>query len=328
LRDLNWLSALKKKLLNIFVGLLLTVAAFGQQDFRYSHNMFNQMTINPGYAGSMDMLCFNFLNRNQWMGIAGNQSPRSTLFSFNAPFTLFEKSHGAGLTIINNSVAFNNDLGLQVSYAYRTKMRIGDGKLGIGISMGFLNSSLNGTFSYPDLSDQAIPEGKQNKTVLDMGVGLFYKTDKIYMGISATHPYTGSFDYDPAPNNPGPVNSYFEVPHYYITAGYAYQLPNPLYELIPSFYIQNDGSNTTLSLNTNLLYNNRVWGGLSYNVGAAFTALFGFTFKTDIRFGVAYDYETSEIGSLSDGSLEVIVIYAFKLKKEKFPQRYKSIRFL
>jgi type IX secretion system PorP/SprF family membrane protein len=326
---------LKKKLLNIIVGLLLTYAAFGQQDMRYSHNMFNQMTINPGYAGSMDMLCFNFLNRNQWMGIASKQSPRSTLFSFNAPFTLFEKSHGAGITIINNSVAFNNDLGLQISYAYRTKMRIGDGKLGIGVSMGFMNSSLNGTFSPVDLSDEAIPNGKQNKTAFDMAVGLFYKTEKIYMGISATHPFTGAFDYDAnssgtgtSTTSAGPVNSYFEVPHYYITAGYAYQLPNPLYEVIPSFQIQNDGRSTTLSLNTNLLYNNRVWGGLSYNVGAAFTALFGFTFKTDIRFGVAYDYETSEIGSLSDGSLEVIVIYAFKLKKEKFPQRYKSIRFL
>jgi type IX secretion system PorP/SprF family membrane protein len=182
-------------------------------------------------------------------------------------------------------------------------------------------------------SDLSLPTENAKKGTFDLGAGVFYNTEKLYMGISATHIFTGNLNFKSSKTSGSTstatdLATYYYVPHIYITAGYAYQLGNPMLELVPSFFIESVGSITTINLNTNLVYNNRLWGGLSYRAGSVFTGLFGLELAEGIRFGVAYDYETSDIGKVSSGSLEVIVIYSFKLKKEKLPQRYKSIRFL
>ena len=317
-----------KKILNITIGLFFASCLFGQQDAQYSHNMFNQMAINPAYAGSQDMICINALNRNQWMGFPGkNIAPRNMVFSANAPFSLFEKQHGVGLSILNDKAGAENTIGLKLGYAFRHKMEIGDGWLSGGLSLGFLSKSIDGSLLQNPIGSGAadlIPSLNKD-LVFDFALGVYYKTDKLYFGFSTNHP-TSSYQY----TSSGKTGAlpYYSVPHFYITGGYSYELSNPMYKLEPSFFIQSVGQATTVNLNTNLVYNNRIWGGLSYRPGAAVTALFGLELMTGIKFGVAYDYETSDIGKISDGSLEVVVIYGFKLKKEKIPQRYKSIRFL
>jgi type IX secretion system PorP/SprF family membrane protein len=330
-----------KKLSIIFICSIIACNVFGQQDMGYSQNMFNQMTVNPGYAGSTDMICINALQRLQWLNVVASGAPKSTVFSVNTPFTLFERSHGVGLTIINNTVAYNRDLGLKLSYAYRSKMKFGDGKIGLGISLGYINSSVdfskisNSLGGFGAQSDLALPTEKKPKGTYDLGAGIYYNTEKLYLGISATHIYTGNLNFGNSSASSTTTSSsaanlatYYYVPHIYITAGYSYQLGNPMPELVPSFFIQSVGSVTTVNFNTNLVYNNRLWGGVSYRAGSAFTGLFGLELAEGIRFGVAYDYETTDIGKVSNGSLEVTVIYCFKLKKEKLPQKYKSIRFL
>lgn len=317
-----------KKLTVIFIGVFFACRVIGQQDMGYSHNMFNQMTVNPGYAGSMDMFCFHLLQRNQWMGIVNSGAPMSTVFSVNTPFTLFEKSHGAGLTFIRNTVAFNTDQSIKLSYAYRSKVKFGDGMVGLGISFGLINSKIDFSKISSSLdagNDQTLSGLSNSKpnNLLDLGLGIYYKTEKLYMGISGTHLLPTDYNFSGQGNI-----AYYMVPHFYVTAGYNYQLSNPMLELVPSFYIQSIGTTTTINFNTNLVYNNRIWGGLSYRAGAALSGLFGIELLPGVRFGVAYDYETSDISKVSSGSLEVTVLYCFKLKKEKMPQRYKSIRFL
>ena len=310
-----------KRYLCISLVILTTLPTIGQ-DAQYSHHMFSQMSVNPGYAGSSDMVVINALNRNQWMKL-GTASPRYSVFSANAPINLFGMSHGIGLIINNDKYGLNNDIGLQLAYAYQKKMEIGDGKLGIGFSFGLNNS----TFKASGLnggSDPLIPKGEQANNIFDMGLGVFYKSEKIYMGLSTTHLIHGIRSNYQTVTDVLPLGR-----QYYFTAGYNYQLPNPMFVLVPSFLIQSDGATTTLNFNTNVVYNNRIWGGLSYRAGTAVTALFGLELLAGIRFGVAYDYETTLFrNAATTGSIEVVVIYSFKLKKEKIPQRYKSIRFL
>ena len=311
-----------KKFLNIVLGLFFAGYIYGQQDATYTQNMFNQMAINPAYAGSQDMICITALNRQQWMGFDG--APVSGTYSVNAPFTLFEKQHGVGLTVIRNVVGYNTNIGLNGAYAFRKKMQIGDGMMSGGISFGFQNGGLDASKLGGTSADQFIPTGKQSVTVFNFGLGLYYKNDKVYFGLSTNNLISGSKKYTNG------LSTYTPTRYIYITSGYKYQLPNPMYQLEPSFFIQTDGSTSVLNLNTNLVYNNRVWGGLSYRAGTgAISALFGLEIRAGIRIGMAYDYETSDLNTAATkGSLEFAVIYCFNLKKEKIPQRYKSIRFL
>lgn len=314
-----------KKLGTIFFISILTCKIIGQE-MGYTQNMFNLMYVNPGYAGSTDMFCIQPLFRQQWLGLVKEGAPISGILNINAPFTLFEKSHGVGLSIIDNKYGYNNDIGIKLSYAYRSKVSIGDGMVGIGISLGMINS--NDQFS--KLAESMVnPEAltDERSTMLDLGLGVYYKTDKLYMGISGIHLIPAEYT---IPSKARTLNGgYFLEPQVIVTAGYIYQLPNPMVEIVPSFFIQSIGKSTVINFNTNIVYNNRIWGGVSFRDEGAVSGLFGIELMPGIKFGVSYDYETSNnLAKVNDGSVEVTVLYSFKLKKEKVPQRYKSIRFL
>lgn len=307
----------------VLLLLLLVPLNTRGQDAMFTQHMFNKLLINPGYAGSSELMEINLLNRNQWIGWSG-VSPNYLNATISAPFTLFEKNHGAGISIHSDKFGVNSDLTLKLIYAFQRKMTIGDGSLGIGIAGGFNNSTFDGA-ALNGGNDPLVPSQKiTNNFIFDMDLGVYYKTEKIYFGISSSHVLSGSRDYK--------ISSGLDVlpisPQYYITAGYNYQLSNPLLILVPSFLIQSDGKMTSMSFNTNIIYNNRVWGGISYNAGSTISALFGLELLPGTRFGVSYDYSTTILNRAANGSLEVFVYYGFKLKKEKVPQRYKSIRYL
>ena len=116
---------LKKPIL-MLVSLLFLSSAFGQQDPQFSQVIFNQNTINPGSAGSSDMITSSLINRIQWVGFTG--APKTTAFNVNAAISPFGFKSGVGLNIITDNPAFNKDLGLNLSYAARLKA--GKGMLG------------------------------------------------------------------------------------------------------------------------------------------------------------------------------------------------------
>jgi type IX secretion system PorP/SprF family membrane protein len=204
----------------------------------------------------------------------------------------------------------------------------------LGISFGFYNSktdfdklSASITSSGGTLPDNSLPTNSNNNaTTFDMALGIFYNNEKVYFGISSVHLLENEPKY-------GGTSIGYLVRSYLITAGYTYQLPNPSLVVVPSFFIQTDGKTAPLTLNTNMIYNNRFWWGLSYRVGTAslggaVTGLIGFELLSGVRVGYSYDYDTSVINKFSSGTHEFVVIYCFKLNKEKVPQKYKSIRFL
>lgn len=154
----------------------------------------------------------------------------------------------------------------------------------------------------------------------DLAFGLYYQTDKMYFGISAQHLNQPAIT---KADNPSVLKR-----TYYLSSGYNLSLPNPSFEIIPSIFLVTDGVSSSLTVNTNVLYNKRIWGGVSYRLNDAITAMFGVELFSGVRLGYAYDYSLSTLSGYNDGTHEFMVSYCFTLKKEKPPQRYKSIRFL
>jgi hypothetical protein len=77
-----------------------------------------------------------------------------------------------------------------------------------------------------------------------------------------------------------------------------------------------------------LIYNNKVWGGVSYStlrVLDPLSVFLGLSIK-DIRIGYAYTVPTSAIGS--SGSHEIMVGYCFKINLDKGRRSYRNTRFL
>ncbi len=305
---------------NIFLALLLfsSLSLWAQQDPLFSHNMFNQMAINPAYAGSSDMICATAINRMQWTGF-GEGTPNVTVVNVNAAIKPFGLSSGVGVNILNDKFGFNKDLGVNLSYAVRFKVS-GGGTFAIGLNGGFINNTLDPTWNFPEgPSDNAVPQGKQNAINFDMGAGVFYSNNEMYFGLSATH------------LNQTPYYNKYETHynrHFYLTGGYSLEMPNPSWQFNPSVIISSNLVTNQLSITSNVIYNKRFWGGVSYRVGEAIIGMVGFELFSGMRIGYAYDFSTTDISSYNNGSHEFMLGYCFTLKKEKPPQQYKSIRFL
>jgi len=319
-----------KKIILIFIAFVMLTDAFSQQERQVSHYMYDLISVNPGSAGSSDQISANAIGRQQWVGIDG--APVDLIVNLSAPFKLFNANHGAGISIWKDELGFNNDINLSVSYAYQ--FSVGGGRLGLGISGIFDNQQMdNPEWIIPSSpvhdpsNDLAIPTGDQNEYTIDLGAGLFYRTEELYVGLSATHILEDEFEYQ-AEGTTTASSSLKMNRHYYLTAGYNLQLNNPMFELLPSVFIQSDARMTKIDLNTTFMYNKKFWAGVTYRVGAAVVGMIGIEILNGVRVGYSYDFDTSALSNFSKGSHEVMIGYSFTVGMDKIPQKYKSIRFL
>ena len=89
-----------------------------------------------------------------------------------------------------------------------------------------------------------------------------------------------------------------------------------------------DGKANQIYLNTNVRYNKRFWGGVSYRGGDAIVGILGVELFNGVQVGYSYDFSITKIGKYSSGSHELTIGYCFDLSLDRTPQKYKSIRFL
>src|SRR6185295_19816497 len=73
----------KMKKLMVLIIAFSAVKSFAQQDPQYSLYQFNQMVINPAYAGARDAIAVVADVRKQWVGFDG--APTTAAFSVHSP---------------------------------------------------------------------------------------------------------------------------------------------------------------------------------------------------------------------------------------------------
>jgi len=303
-------------------------AATAQQDYQFTHYMFDNLSFNPGYAGLSKSICGTLMYREQWAGFNdGNGNPGTGLLNVHAPVKMLRG--GLGLTYLNDQLGFEKNNIARLSYSYHMGLGVGD--LGIGISAGIIQKSINATWITPDgtpaANDAAINAGGANGNlsdisdlVPDINFGVFYQTNNLYMGISATH--LGQFDMDEL--------SLQNVHHYWITAGYKYDI-NQDFRLRPSILAKSDGASTQIDLNANVLWRDMVWLGASYRLGDAIAPMAGYQTNVGqglLRIGYSYGVTTSQLSSYSRGSHDIMLNYCFSIVKPPVIQKSKNPRFL
>jgi len=308
-----------KKLITILFSLLFAHQVLAQQDPQYSHDMFNLMGINPGFAGIKGDINFTTLNRRQWMGFEG--APKTTLLTLESSLSPIGLKGGLGLSIVNDIIGFEKNFNLKLSYSYHKQIR--SGILGIGIDAGLFNKSIDGDFNTTDpvANDLALPAKGEQKMLFDLGLGLFYTKNNFYAGLSSTHISQPRAKFSTS-------GATFLKRHYFFITGYNIQLSNALIDLTPSMLVKSDGISTQFNFNVVVLYNKKFWGGVTYRNKDAIVALIGAELFNGIKLGYAYDLILSKIRKGSSGSHEVLLSYSFNLGIVRIPQKYKSVRFL
>ena len=293
--------------------ILVCSFVFSQQDPQFSQYLFNYSAINPGYVGSNDQYRATAVHRTQWMGFDG----APTTLNLNVEGAVPGIHGGLGLNIISDKIGYNEFLGLSFSYAYRKEVL--SGVLGAGLSLGLLQDAIGGgEWIAPNgvSGDPSIPQMGDKASGFDMGLGAYYNTNNIFFGLSMTHV------------NQVTIASSSKLiqmkRHYYITAGYSYDIDEML-SLRPMLFIKSDGVTSQLDFSALVLYNNKFWGGVNYRPEDAIVTMLGLNVNESLHFGFAYDIPISQIAK---SSLEFMVGYNFDISLDRIPKAFKNPRFL
>ncbi len=320
------------KLRYVFISILLFsgVASYAQQEVQLTHFMFNQLSFNPGYTGSREAICVNLLARQQWVGFMDGEdkvNPQTNLFTLDAPVDKIRS--GLGIMFLTDKLGFEENLQIRLNYAYR--LNVGQGKLGLGISAGFLDKKIDFSKFRPlDPDDPIIVQGQESDMLMDFAFGAYYEVqNRFYVGVSSSQLSEAEFS--------GTMNDvpYSLKRHYYLTGGYYYPLAGQSWVINPNILLKSDLGSTQIDFNAMGIYNNKLWGGLSFRANDAVSVLVGgFPIDqgklADLRIGYSYDVTTSKLGrgGRSSGSHELYAAYCFKIVIPKSSSSYSNVRYL
>lgn len=314
-----------KRILLVFAVAVLVLSGFAQQDPQFSQNMYNRLYPNPAVAGSNQAICATLLGRYQWVQFNdGDGNPETYLLSVHGPVNALKQNFGVGLSVTQDQLGHQRNLGAKGAFAWRKSL--GEGTIGVGLGLGMINVAVK-PFSATDAIDGIANDPSINgATVSDLGfdmdLGLYYNSDKLYVGLSSTHLTQTELK--------GANLAYNVKRHYYIMAGYNAQL-NQDFVLQPSVFAKSDATSSQLDLNLMLLYKNQIWAGLSYRMSDAIAPMIGVNWPVgngNLKFGYSYDITTSLLKQYSAGSHELMLGYCFDIKEKNKVDRHKTVRFL
>lgn len=296
----------KMRTLLFVLLLIVTTNSFAQQDAQYTQYMFNTLSVNPAYAGSRGQLSFAGLYRAQWVGLNG--APETFTLNLHSPIR--NSRVGYGVSVVNDNIGDGavqeTYLDAVISYSLQLNQ---DAKLSFGLKAG--GNVLNLDFSKlrnfdlePTSTD--VPD---NKFSPNFGAGIYYHTNKFYAGLSVPNFLeTDYFDGNSGDSNSVNFLSTERMNFYFIT-GYVFDLNGNL-QFKPALLTKAvGGAPLQVDLSASFLFNDRFSFGAAYRWDAALSAMAGFQITEQIMLGLAYDKETTDLGTrrFNDGSIEIFL---------------------
>ena len=283
-----------------------------QTEPMYSQYMYNMLGVNPAYAGNREATSLNFFQRNQWIGLKG--APKTTSVSIDQ--AVHESNMGWGVQAYDDRLGVESATGVNAMLS--TKIRVSEnGVLSGGLSIGLMNYkvNLNDVMNrYTPNDPSFVSTSKPSQWMPMVGAGLFYNTDKFYMGLSSPSLLQSRMA------NYANLNSgiqKMDAFHLFLNAGYVLTL-NEDVKLKPSTMIKMvSGAPIEFDLNTNIWLRDVVSLGASYRTGDAVVGMVETQINENLRMGYAYDMTISPLKYYNNGSHEILLRYEFSNNKAK-----------
>lgn len=286
--------------------------AFAQQDAMYSQYMFNSLAINPAYAGSRNVLSATALFRSQWTGIAG--APKTGTFTIDAPID--EKRIGLGLQVFSDKLGITSTTGAVASYAYRIRMEKGTLSFGLQASGSQYKADYTSAILDPENSgnDPAF-SANANKFLFNFGTGVYYNSDRFYIGLSAPELLTNKLHNNTTELENGPVAK--QAIHLFFAAGYVFPLSDE-FKLKPSVLFKGvKGAPLEGDFNATLWIKDVIAVGAQYRTNADVSGLLELQLSPQIRLGYAYDHSITPLSNYNSGGHEMMLRYEFGFEGNK-----------
>jgi type IX secretion system PorP/SprF family membrane protein len=287
-------------LLTLCLLVTMVIPVAGQQSPQFTQFMFNNMVMNPAYAGAEEALSATLLTRSQWTGV--ENAPSTQCFSAH---TLLEPQQlGLGLAVIRDRIGVHSHTNIRTNYAYHLPVRK-DAILSVGLQAGvtMLKSdyaSLLGNSGDPKLMSSL------QETMLGLGAGVYYRTTRWCAGLSVPELLSRNVTVQDS------LTVHLQRSNVLGYARYSFVL-NKSFDLEPGILIKHFANvPMSVDLNVNVVYKKVLTGGLSYRSKESVDVLMRFQLTPQLQFGYAYDHPVSFAGRISSASHELMVSYLFR----------------
>ena len=295
-----------KRIFYTFLITITAITAHAQQDPQFSQYMFNNLFLSPAYAGVDGVTQLTGFHRSQWLGYQSSfgdgGAPTTQMISFNTP--IYKLRSGFGVYALNDQLGPQNNQELQLSYAYH--LGIKESKLSFGIKLGAFSQTLNFDMYraiHPDDPLLVGKNGKDSQVRPDLGVGVFYRSEKYYIGVGANHLLKSEFDFGVSQR--GALEN-----HINFTAGYFYEVNFDL-KLNPTILVKTDLKQYQFDFGVIATLKDQMWGGLSFKQSEAAILMLGYSFFKDksLKFGYSLDYVIKDQPAKEATSHELMLSY-------------------
>lgn len=307
---------------SLFASLFLFIVfwndAWAQQDAQYTQYMYNTMSVNPAYAGSRGQLSVAALYRSQWVGLDG--APETWTVNLHSPIR--NSKVGYGISIVNDKIGEGTIqetyIDALVSYTIDVSLK---GKMSFGLKLGgnLLNLDFEQLRQRPGFEESTNTDNIENKFSPNVGLGLYYHTDKFYAGLSAPNLLeTEHFDGSTSDANDIDFLSQDRI-NFYLITGYVFDLNDNL-KFKPALLSKVvGGAPLQVDISTTFLFAEKFSLGAAYRWDAAISGLAGFQITDQIMLGLAYDSETTSLGDtqFNSGSFEIFLRWELVKSFEK-----------
>lgn len=289
--------------MRIFLTCLLLyvffTAGFSQQYPVFTQYYFNELVINPAYAGSNVRLSATAMYRNQWINFPG--APKT--FNFSSHTALMKNKIGVGLMINHDEIGSYKNNHIYGSYAYKIHMQ--DATLAMGLQAGI--NLLGADFSKLDLSQPGDDSFYNivNEIKPNFGVGVFFSKKNYFLGFSVPFILNNKV----ATSAEDFLSEIREARYYFLRGGVVFPVDRmEKVKMNPSILVRaQEGQPLSFDINNAFIFYDVFSIGTSYRLGDALIAFIDLKLSEKIHFGYSYDVTSSNINGFSNGTHEFML---------------------
>jgi type IX secretion system PorP/SprF family membrane protein len=277
-----------------------------QQDPQYTQYMYNTLSVNSAYAGSLGHLAITGIYRTQWVGLEG--APNTQSFTLDTPIA---KNLGLGLSVVSEEIGPSEEQYIDANFSY-TIQSGQTHKLSFGLKGGGRVINIDWTKGSHKDPDVQFRENITNKFLPVVGAGLYWHGERDYIGIAIPNFLTRErYNYDDIADDL--VN---ERMHIYLIGGIVFDLSAHT-KFKPAVLVKYvAGAPLIADFSANFMFNNAITLGASYRTGDSVSAMASLQITPQFLVGYAYDYTTTELQTYNSGTHEIMLRFELVSRKK------------
>jgi type IX secretion system PorP/SprF family membrane protein len=298
-----------KNIIEVFIAVLILLSihdrAIAQQYPVFSQYYFNELVINPAYAGNHVQLSLTSTYRNQWVNFPG--APRT--LSISGHTSLYDGKVGVGMLVNHDVIGSYANQNVYGYYSYKIGFK--KSALSMGLSAGY--NFVGADFSRLDLLNPGDASfAALNSYKPNFGAGVYWNSARSFVGFSVPFILNSTLV-----SNVADVGAALQEARYYFLRAGTIQPVNPrgTLKINPSFLVRaQEEQPLSVDINLGFIIHDIVSTGLSLRSGDALIAFIDLKLSESFHFAYSFDMTGSNLNNFSNGSHEFMLNYRTRIR--------------